>query len=307
MTSSLKKIIVTLDAQDSAAATMETTLNFAKTNDAEVLVIDTIHPPSRSSLLFSANADDVYKLVSQDKRKRIESAVQRFRDLGVSADGKLLEGKSSEAITRESISQKADLVIRYMKGTQSRYPGLFGNTARNLMRICPSPLLFVGEQPLENPHVLACINSEHDAAENTAIVANAQLLANDRSRLSALVCWDLPGKKYMRHYLSDELLEQTLAESESVHRQLFDKLRLDPNMDCFGERFHLEYGEPAKRIPEFCKENAIDVVVMSSASQTHPLKRLLGSTIESVLDQLPCALLVVKQEGFDCPITASPA
>ena len=65
---------------------------------------------------------------------------------------------------------------------------------------------------------------------------------------------------------------------------------------------HFEYGEAAEVIPEVCRQESIDVVVMSSASQTHPVRRLLGSTIESVLDELPCALLVVKQAGFVSPV-----
>ncbi len=60
--------------------------------------------------------------------------------------------------------------------------------------------------------------------------------------------------------------------------------------DLNADVVHLKNGDPVEMIPEICQQESIDVVVMSSASQNHPLHRLLGSTVESVLD---CASLLL--------------
>ena len=61
-------------------------------------------------------------------------------------------------------------------------------------------------------------------------------------------------------------------------------------------------GEPASAIPRICGEESIEVVVMCSASLNHPIQRFLGSTVEAILYNLPCSLLVVKPEGFVSPV-----
>ncbi len=307
MDNSYKKIMLAVDPQHSALAAMETVSNLARQHHCQVLVVDTVRPPSRSSLFFSSSAEDVFEMVVADKQDRIRKTTERFQDLGIQATGKLLHGKSSEAITREAIDSEADLVVRYMKGVESRYPGLFGNTARNLMRVCPCPLLFVGNQPLENPKVLACVNPEHDEAENSVILNEAATLASGIERLSGIFCWSVPGQKYLKPYLSDDGFQDTLNESEAIYRKLYDQFCEQHRADGFKDRMHFEYGEASKVIPEICRQEGIDVCVMSSASQTHPVRRLLGSTIESILDELPCALMVVKQSGFHSPIKPTPA
>jgi nucleotide-binding universal stress UspA family protein len=305
MDNAYKKIILAMDPQHSAMAALETVLTLARQHGSQVVIVDTVRPPSRSSLFFSSSAEDVFEIVVADKQNRIRKTCDRFREMGIEAEGKLLYGKSSEAITREAIDCHADLVVRYMKGVQSRYPGLFGNTARNLMRVCPSPLLFVGNRPLENPNILACVNPEHDEAENSVILSESRKLATRPEDVTALYCWNVPGHKFLRPYLSDESFQDTLNESESVFRKLFDRFCEQHKTDAFSTRMLFEQGDAADVIPNVCKHQDIDVVVMSSASQTHPVRRLLGSTIESVLDELPCALMVVKQAGFRSPVRPS--
>lgn len=297
-----KNIVLVMDPQASARSTIETAFSLARTQGARVHIVDTVRPPSRSSRFFSSSAEDVFEMVVADKQDRIRKVKNRFLEAGIEADGKLLYGKSSEAITRAAIEWDADLVVRYMKGVQSRYPGLFGNTARNLMRICPAPVLFVGNQPLDNPKVLACVNAEHESAENSVILTEASKLAANRADLSAVYCWNLHGQDFLKHYMSQEIFQSTLDESESLYRSVMEDFVKKHDLESYGDRFHFLHGEPADLIPQVCKQESVDVVVMSSASQTHPLRRLLGSTIETVLDQLPCALLIVKQEGFKSPV-----
>ena len=170
------------------------------------------------------------------------------------------------------------------------------------MRICPCPLLLVGETPVDNPNVLACINAEHDDNENTAILVEAEKLAADNEKLTALYCWKFYGDEFLKDHFAESALQNTLVESEQVYRGVFEKFKKNHDLGSFGDNVRMEHGDPIEIIPEFCRHEAVDVAVMSSASQNHPILRLLGSTIESILDQLPSSLLVVKPIGFKSPI-----
>lgn len=297
-----KNIILVTDALKEARAAVETACNLAKQHAAKITIVDTLRPPSTASRWFSSNADDVFEMVLADKQTRLDKITERIRKQDLNVENKLLIGNSSEEITREAIRINADLVVRYMKGTRSRHAGRFGNTARNLMRICPCPLLLVGDNAVENPKVLACINAEHDDNENKAILIEAERLAADNERLSALYCWKFYGDEFLKDHFAESALQKTLVESEHVYRGVFEKFTQHHDLTSFGDNVRMEHGDPIEVIPEFCRQEGVDVAVMSSASQNHPILRLLGSTIESILDQLPSSLMVVKPIGFKSPI-----
>ncbi len=297
-----KNILLATDALKEASAAAETACNLARQHGAKLTIVDSLRPPSTASRWFSSNADDVFEMVLADKQDRLDKITERIKKQGLNAENKLLIGKSSEEITREAIRINADLVVRYMKGTRSRHAGQFGNTARNLMRICPCPLLLIGDKPVENPSVLACINAEHDDNENKAILMEAEKLSANNKKLTALYCWKFYGDEFLKDHFAESALQQTLVESEHVYRSLFEKFTQHHDLKSYGDNVRMEHGDPIEVIPEFCRHEGVDVVVMSSASQNHPILRLLGSTIESILDQLPASLLVVKPIGFKSPI-----
>ena len=296
------RIILVKDAMESADSTAETAFELAKRLQAKVTIIDTVREPSTITRWISSNAGDVFELVIADKQKRLQTIADRFYEAGIDTTAKVLFGKSSEAISREAIESNADLVIRYMKGVRSRFPGLFGNTSRNLMRICPCPVLFVNQGSIENPYVLACINACHGIAENEAILRSAEAIATASDHLRGIYCWEVYAKDLAKSRLSDESFEQMLSASEQFHQKQLSEALTSVRLGQFVDRINIQHGEPQFAIPEYCREHSMDIVVMCSASLNHPIQRFLGSTVESVMENLPCSLLVVKPHGFRSPL-----
>jgi universal stress protein E len=295
-------IILVTDGSDEARPTEQTVLDLAKEHSSKVLIVDTVRPPSLASKWLTSNAEELFDIVVTNKQQRLQKVAEVFKGWEIDVRVGVLHGHSSEEIARAAISESASLVVRYRKGPRSRQSGSFGATARNLMRVCPCPLLFVGEQAISHPQVMACINAEHDDKENEAILAEARKLAGKSEKLLALYCWKFYGDEFMRDYTNEETVKAYVEEAEQAYLGIFDHFRKTHELSAFGEHVLIENGDPVEVIPEVCRNKTVDVVVMSSASQNHPLHRLLGSTVESVLDKLPCALLVVKPLGFKSPI-----
>jgi universal stress protein E len=59
------------------------------------------------------------------------------------------------------------------------------------------------------------------------------------------------------------------------------------------KRRHLLTGIPHQVIGLFARQNAFDMVVLGTTYQ-HGIDRFIGSTAESVLNQAPCSLMIVK-------------
>ncbi len=247
------------------------------------------------------------KWLRRTRKTGWERISKELREAGLETSAHLLFGKSSEQIVREAMAQKADLVIRYMKGAGSRHTGPFGTTARNLMRVCPCPLLLVGDRPVTSPAVMACVNAEHDHKENQAILSHAEALVGPDKALHLLYCWNFYGSDILHEYVDDQTYGQYVTEAEHGYQALFESFRKKHDLSACNDNVHMENGDPIQIIPQFCRHHSVDVVVMSSASQNHPVRRLLGSTIEAVLDDLPCALLVVKPLGFTSPVRPVPS
>lgn len=298
MEQKLGHLLLATDALAASNTATETALRLARLHDAKVTIVDSVQEPSTISRWLSPNASEVFEMVVADKRARVASLVAQFAEAGIDASGDVLFGKTSEAITRAVSQLGADLVIRYMKGANSRYPGAFGNTARNLMRVCPAPILFVGDRVIDHPKVLACVNCEHDVAENQSIADAAETLATDAEHVEGIYFWDLQGKEVMRPHINEQAMQQFMEESRELHQGCYDKTIQQLQLGKLEGRMKLENGDAGVAIPEYCEREQVDVVVMCSASLNHPIQRFLGSTTEAILDQLKCALLVVKPHGF---------
>ncbi len=302
-----KKIILVTDSANSSKAESQTALDLARQHSAKVVIVDTVRPPSVAATWLTSNAEDMFNIVVADKQKRLDQVAAVFKNSGIDAEVQVLFGKSSEEIARAALNEDADLVIRYMKGTNSRAESLFGTTARNLMRVCPCPILLVGDKPIADPKVLACVNAEHGFDENEAIVKEAKKLAGKPDHLMAMYCWKFYGTEFLSEYMDETGLTNYLNEAEQNYQSIFDHFLTQHDLESFEKGIRLQNGDPVQVIPEVCRQEEIDVVVMSSASQNHPLNRLLGSTVESVLNELPCALLVVKPLGFKSPVKRTKA
>ena len=170
------------------------------------------------------------------------------------------------------------------------------------MRVCPCPLLLVGDKVVSEPKVLACVNAEHGFNENQAVLSEAENLAGTSKKLLALYCWKFYGDEFMSEYVNEATRRRYVEEAEQNYRGIFNRFVAKHDLTAFGEGVRFENGDPAQLIPDFCRTESVDVVVLSSASQNHPLHLLLGSTVEAILDEIPCSLLVVKALGFKSPV-----
>ncbi len=171
------------------------------------------------------------------------------------------------------------------------------------MRVCPMPLLLVGEKEVHAPNALACINAEHGFEENQSILDATHWVVESNDQASAIYCWDADASAFLPENNGEQMCSLMPKETREVFHQILADLNSKYDLSSFEDRFRIECGDPVKLIPQYCLDHGINVAIMSSASLYHPLGRLMGSTIEGLIEELPCALLVVKPIGFQSPIT----
>ncbi len=297
-------MLVTTEGVDTEGAE-QSVLRLANRAGAEIIVVDSIRTPFHLPSFGTASTEITYDVAMKVKQAYLEKVAMKYREAGLSAKTQvLLSSRSSKDIVHLATSEGCDLVVRYLKGEHSRVQQRFGQTAKNLMRVCPCPLLLVEHAIAEDPKVLACVSAEHGIEENQVILDAASQLAKTIAQMHVLSCWRIEPAYYLSDDADPTYNEPSRKEVQLVLNALRADLSDKYDLASFGSRLHVINGDPIDVIPEYSSVNNFDVSVMSAASLNHPLGRLLGSTIENTIEKMTCGLLVIKPKGFESPLAS---
>lgn len=210
-----------------------------------------------------------------------------------------------EAIVRETVRSKPDLVVSESHRRAFGARLLLTNTDWQLIRLCPAPLLFVKkEKAWGRPRVLAAVDPLHMASRSgqldRRIVENAAALAAaGNGRLDLVHAHQSPlvyGPMYETMVMPVAANPAIEVEARRRAQQSLD--RIAGAFDVPAKQAHLVPGAPAEVLPSMARKLRADVVVMGAVSRRGLERLFIGSTAERILDRLPCDVLVVKPRGF---------
>lgn len=173
-----------------------------------------------------------------------------------------------------------------------------------LLRECPTPLHLVTNARNPKPlKILAAIDLSHleeltqglndrivDLASTLATSCGAELHLLNVSRWSEL--GDVPMS------VPTSSLDDSLRDAiEDTQQEAFDVLA---ERYCVKDAHrHLLTGIPHQVIGVFAQQHAFDMVVLGTVYHQAP-ERFMGDTVESLLNQAPCSLMIVKPvRSFD--------
>ena len=117
-------------------------------------------------------------------------------------------------------------------------------------------------------------------ATNLALQCDAELHLLYACDLSNVYLADMGGLA-----LSDITKELRTTEEQSF-------LKLAARYGVPSDRRHFVLGHPVSALSDFANDQHVDVIVMGRV-QYHGLEKLLGSTTEHILYQVPCSVLAV--------------
>jgi nucleotide-binding universal stress UspA family protein len=251
-------------------------------------------------------------VVLKERRDHLDRLAAALRDEGIEGGAELLTGKPAEEITREVLRGAYDLVIKTTRGKQSTGVGL-GTTALRLMRICPCAVWAVHATAEGGPYkkVLAAINpcegESQRARLNRKVLEVARSLAEfEGSELHVIHAWEA----YAQDVLTMKMSEEQIAE---YHQAAHDEAeaRVERFLSGFDfavamENVHLVKGFREDAIPEFARENQVDVIVMGTIGRAGMSGLVIGNSAERLLDRVECSVLAIKPDDFVSPVTPAP-
>jgi universal stress protein E len=166
-----------------------------------------------------------------------------------------------------------------------------------LLRECPSPVHLVGEvrHPLPQKIVAAVdpvdSNAEENGMNERIISAAAGLALQCNAELHLLYIYDYRPMNQSYSWEVNKSWPDLVEELRNTRHQSF--VSLAGRFGVPQERRHFLTGSPLRGIADFATEQAIDVVVMGRVHRK-VVDKLLGSTTEHALYQVPSSILAVR-------------
>jgi len=188
-----------------------------------------------------------------------------------------------------------DLLIKEIQHESALKRTFFTPLDWHLLRHCPIPVYLVGgaHHALARK-IVAAVDAAADGPENSElndrIIQQASSLAIQcDAELHLLYAYDIP-----QDYLEELGGGLKLSELTKGLRKELEKsfLKFAGRYGVPANRRHFTLGHPVSALSEFVNTHNVDVIVMGRV-QYHGREKLLGSTTEHILYQVPCSVLAV--------------
>ena len=257
----------------------------------------------------SAGLEKLREKLIEDSSAALESLAREPRRSGLSVEiDARWDHPLDQGIVRKVLESNPAIVVKDTHYHPALKRGIFSNTDWNLIRACPVPLMLVRPRTLsERPTVIAAVDPLHrhdkPATLDQAIISAATELARTvEGDLHIFHSFDPAPSVSAAAYGVPPLGMDVKQIVETVRQKHEETLaELLGGYTIPEDHVHFHQGPPQLELAAAVERLDADFVVMGSVSRGAVESRLLGSTAERVLNDLPCDLLLVKPPGLGAP------
>ena len=267
----------------------------AKASGASLHIAAFIKPLKILSLLEEDEQEKALESYRQDHRDWLKNQATKLHALGLEITTEVTWADDMEQDILDRVAEmQPDLLIKEVQHESALKRAFFTPLDWHLLRHSPIPVYLVGGggHALPRKVVAAVDASDTESANselNERIIQQATHLALQcDAELHLLYACDLSG-----FYLADMgglALSDITKELRTTEEQSF--IKLASRYGVPSDRRHFILGPPVSALSDFANEQQVDVIVMGRV-QYHGLEKLLGSTTEHILYQVPCSVLAV--------------
>ncbi|CAI8851854.1 universal stress protein E [Pseudomonas sp. IT-P253] len=267
----------------------------AKASGASLHIAAFAKPLDILSLLEESVRETARESYLQDHRDWLKNQAKNLHALGLQVTVEVTWAEDMKQDILDHVTEmQPDLLIKEVEHVSALKRAFFTPLDWQLLRHCPIPVYLVGGSGHALPRkVVAAVDASDLHPEsnelNERIIQQASNLALQcDAELHLLYACDLSNV-----YLADMgglALSDITKELRTTEEQSF--LKLATRYGVPSDRRHFVLGHPVSALSDFANDQHMDVIVMGRV-QYHGLEKLLGSTTEHILYQVPCSVLAV--------------
>jgi universal stress protein E len=267
----------------------------AKASGARLHIAALIKSLDTLSLLEEGVRETARETYLQDHRDWLKYQAKNIHGLGIEVTAEVAWADDLQQDILDHVTEmQPDLLIKEVQHESALKRAFFTPLDWHLLRHCPVPVYLIGGSGHTLPHkIVAAVDAsgaDADKELNDRIIQQANGLALQcNAELHLLYACDTTD--YLGDMGGGGL---TLSQLTKQLRRELEKsfLALAGRYGVASDRRHFILGHPVSALSEFAEENQVDVIVMGRV-QSHGLNKLVGSTTEHILYQVPCSVLAV--------------
>lgn len=253
--------------------------------------------------IVSNEAKEIAAGIRQAQDAMIDDLAAPLRAAGLDVATAILEERPvADGVLQRALEVEPLMLVKGTSYHSQARRAIFVDTDWQLIRSSPYPLWLVKPQePYDLPVVLAAVDPTHEddqhARLDRLIVEQARNVADKAGGELLLLHTFEPltglGAEATLTFKPIRLsIEELTRRMEREHREKLDALARACEVE--PHRVHQLPGRTRDILPYFAREKGADLVVMGAIARWGLRNRVIGSTAEKVLDDLPCDILIVK-------------
>jgi nucleotide-binding universal stress UspA family protein len=307
--SQFKKILLVASRKKEAKAVLRRITRLAEADGAAVTLAATLDWPKDGAHLpdQTLSPDELKRVLAEHHEEELREAIAEAAAGGSNIAVKVFFGRPYVEVIREVLRHGHDLVVKMSEGEGGLESRLFGSQDMDLMRKCPCPVLIIKpsrRRSFGNILVAVDVSDDPDLGLNEQILDAAVPLARaEGGKLFVVNAWSYFAEEFLRtkrgYY---EEMDTLLAEIKEQHQQAIDGLLAKHDTAGVSCKAHLLKGSPETVIPQFARENDIDLIVMGTLGRVGLPGMVIGNTAETILFDTDCSVLTLKPKGFVSPV-----
>jgi hypothetical protein len=269
-----ERFLVASDGSEFSASAVREAIGMAKKCGAQVHVMSLV----ASGVEHEALGESILKQELEGAQVHLEKIKAQADAAGVACETHLIHGQS---VDREIVDLadriKADVIVMGRRGRRGLARLMLGHATAQVIGQAHCNVLVVPRAArVEGRHIVLATDGSR-FAETAAVTAG--VLAKVCSSPVTVTSVTMESHGPERRSEAKEAVERVVAHMRSE------------GTTAEGRVVH---GEPASVIADVARETGADLIVTGSHGRTGLERVLLGSTSERILNETPCAVLVVK-------------
>ena len=262
----------------------------AQTTGADLHLVHSTHGQEESEVasVSALGAGDAPGLVE---------AVERCSALGLQVTSEVNALRPWRALILLAVQGRGQMVVLGKRDSPTAEGRRLGSVAVKVLRKCPIPVWAVRPEHDQN-HKLVLAATDLSEVGGQAVDMAAWVAEHQGARLH--VVHALSNPKGFRDCEGEE--REALLDKQKVDAAAVIDERISRGPFDGESAVHLSRREPYLAIREAGEHLHPDLLVMGSLTTEGEPGLLVGSTAERLLGRTNCSLLMLKPQGFVCPV-----
>ena len=308
----IQRILVNVEAGKDATLLLEKAVRLAEGSGAKIELFRCCYNVSlRNSYLFDKEgllrAEHGFMKGAEAELEKLAAGIAAQ---GIEVDVDVCwERHHAESIVRKALRYLPDIVLHQIVPHSRLGHYLFDQSDWQLIRECPVPLLLVKQKDWsDGGHIAAAVDPFHECdrpglLDRTILDWASRIVQALEGGLRVMHSFTvLPHSAiFDEHMVTDSESLQKRVRGE--HIEALNALLEPYAMSVDSAEVCLMEGETHHTLLDYVDAQHIDMLVVGAVARGLVDRLLVGSTVERILDQLHCDLMVVKSADFKTTIT----